>query len=82
MLDEVIHDLLFLTVRDPEDMACKHVDDVSRIAMSVMQLEFINAEETRWLFRLDQCFAIKGVLILKTLEINRLYSIPAKAGDF
>ena len=80
MLDEVIHDLLFLAVRDPEDMPGKHVDDVSGIAVSVMRLELINAEETRRLLRFYQCLTINGVFILK-LQIDRLYCILAKSGD-
>ena len=81
MLDEVIHDLLFLAVRDPEDMPGKHVDDVSGIAVSVMQLELINAEETRRLLRFYQCLTINGVFILKPFQIDRLYCILAKSGD-
>lgn len=75
VFDEVIHNLLLLAMRDPEDMPGKHVDDVCCIAMTVVQLELINAEETRRLLRLYQCLAINGVLILKPFQINCLDGI-------
>lgn len=54
MLDEIVHDLLFLAACDPENVSGLHVDDMGGIPVTVVELEFINAEELCMLFRLDQ----------------------------
>ena len=50
VLDEVVDDLLLLSLCNPEDMAVRHVDDVRRILVAVVQLELVDAEETRLFF--------------------------------
>ena len=47
VLDEVVDDLFLLAFCNPEDMAVLHVDDVRRVLVAVVQLELVDAEETR-----------------------------------
>ena len=58
MLDEVVDDLLFLAVGDPEDVPGLHVDDVRGVLPAVMELKLIDSEDLRRLFRLDEFFLV------------------------
>ena len=82
MLNKVVYDLLLLAACDPQDMSSLHVDDVSCIPVSVVQLEFINTKEFRILLRLNKLSVRSGVKLLKTCPVDFFYNVPAKAGKF
>lgn len=78
---EIKDDLLALAVGNPEDMPGLYVDDVCGVAVTIMELELVNAEALGLPLWFDERCAIDGVFILQTLQIDRLDGILAKAGD-
>ena len=80
MINKVVHNLLFLAFRDPENMPRLHINDVGCILIPIVQLEFINAQKFRLLFGLDQ-LSIDCVLLLKPLLINILDRVFPQAGN-
>ena len=82
MIDEIVYDLLFLAAGDPENMSGFHVDDVGSISVTVVELEFINAEEFRMFFRLNELPVRCGIKSLKAFLVNVFYNIFAQAGKF
>lgn len=81
MVDEVVDDLFFLAVADPEDMATFHIYDVCSIAMPVMQLEFIDTEKPCLILWLAQRFAVNRICILQALLVDGLDDVFPKTGD-
>ena len=81
MVNEVVYDLFLFPLGDPEDMAGLHIDDMSRVPVTVMKLEFIDPEILCLTFRLDELHAVNGVLLLKALLVDLLDDIPAQPGD-
>ena len=51
VLDEIVYHMFLFPTGNLEDVSCLHVDDVSRIAVTVMKLKFINAKEFSILLR-------------------------------
>lgn len=78
MVHKVIYNLLLLTKSNPVDMTCVQIDDVSRVLMAVMKLEFINAEKSGcllWLFQSPFLIGFFGVQVNKTLSIDGFNSM-------
>ena len=82
MLDEVVHDLLFLSSRAPEDMPGLHVDDMGSIAVAVVKLKFVNTKEFCMFFRPDQLPVRCGVQFKQAFLIYCLYDVLAQTGKF
>lgn|SRR5574344_704942 len=66
---------------EPEDMAGLHVYDDHRILMPIMELEFIDAEESGLPLGLNESLPVDSILLFQPLQVNLLYGVLAKAGD-
>ena len=80
VLDEVVDDLLLLSLCNPEDMPRLHVDDVCRELVAVVQLEFVDAEETSLPFRTDELPAFDVTGFQPTL-VDGLHDVLVEAGQ-
>ena len=84
VLDEVVDDLFLLALRNPEDVAIRHVDDVRRILAAVVQLELVDAEEARLLFGAAE-LPILDVELFQPLLVDGFHDVlanPRKLADF
>ena len=81
MVYESVHHGFLLPVRKPENVTGLHVDDDRRVLVSVVQLKFVDPEESRLTFRLDELFAVDGILLLQALSVDLLDDVFPKPGD-
>ena len=82
MFDKVIDYLLFLSVRDPKNMACFEIYDMSGVTIAVMKLKLINGKHLGGFFGKDQFLAVDSVELLQTYKINVFYYILTEACYF
>jgi hypothetical protein len=79
MLNEVVDNLLFLAVLDPQYVSGFQIDDMCGIPASVVKFELIDAQEPCLLLGLYELLAIiVGIHALETFFINLLDNVFAK----
>ena len=79
MLDEIVDDLLLLSLGNPKNVAVRHVDDVGRVFVSVVQFELVDAKEPRMLFWAAK-LSVFDVKFLEAALVNSLHDVLADTG--